>query len=95
MVNSQTVKFAGFAVGALLFAYALLIAKAGRYGDVSDKYASAFSTVGLVIITVAAGGFTRPPINLVLEAGGYVIAAVFGTVAFRRIANNQRLFKRA
>lgn len=95
MMDTESVKTLGICVGILLFAYAIALAKLDRYAKVSDKYASAFSTVGLAVVLVASGGFTRPPINLLAEVAGYLALAAAGTFAIWRIDNHQQRYQRA
>ena len=90
-----TVKTIGILVGFLLFLYAFAIAKLVRFERVSDRYASAFATVGLLVVLVASGGFTRPPANYGLELAGYLVAVVGATVAFWRIADKKSHFEEA
>lgn len=90
-----TVKMLGIGVAILLFAYAFAISKLTRYEQVSDKYASVFGTIALALLLVATGGFTRPPANYLLEAGGYAVTAAGATAAFHRIVNNQQRFEQA
>ncbi|WP_435075972.1 hypothetical protein [Halococcus sp. AFM35] len=91
-----TVKALGVLAGFLLIAYGFAIAGLPRYDTVSNKYASAISSVGLVLVLVATGGFfAGSRISLALEASGYAVGGIGGTLAFRRIANNQQRFEQA
>lgn len=90
------VKTLGVLAGFLLIGYGFAIAKLSRYEQVHDRYARRISTVGVVLILVATGGFvdgTRTA--LVLEGGGYAVGMVGGTWMFRRIANHQQRYEEA
>lgn len=91
-----SIKALGLLAGFLLMGYGFAIAGMGRYAMVSNKYASGISTVGLVVILVATGGFLAgSALSLALEGAGYLLAGFGGTLAFRRIANNQQRFEQA
>ncbi|EMA42670.1 hypothetical protein [Halococcus saccharolyticus] len=90
------VKALGIVAGFLLIGYGFAIRGAPRYDTVSDRYASAISSVGLILVLVATGGFfagTR--LSLALEGGGYLTGLIGGTWAFRRIANHQKRYEEA
>ena len=90
------VKTLGVLAGFLLIAYGFAIAGLPRYDDVSNRYASAISSVGLILVLVATGGFfAGSRFSLGLEASGYVVGLIGGTWAFRRIANNKQHFEKA
>lgn len=91
----QQIKAVGLLVAVILFGYALAIAYSSRYDRVSNKYASAFSTVALVVFLVALGGFFGPPTNRVVELAGYAIAIGGGSFAFARITQHKDRFRRA
>lgn len=90
------VKMIGVVAGFLLIGYGFVIAGAGRYDTVANRYASRLSTVGLAIVFVAAGGFLAGSwAALAFEAAGYLALGVGGTVAFRRIATHQQRYEEA
>lgn len=91
-----SVKALGILAGFLLIGYGFAIAKAPRYEQVDDRYASAISTVGLITLLVATGGFFAGTlVNLALEAAGYATSIVGGTWALRRIENHKPRYEEA
>lgn len=95
MTLRTTVKALGILAGFLLIGYGYVIAGADRYDDISNKYAASISTVGVILVLVATGGFFTSRVSLGLEAAGYIIGLGGGTWSFWHIANNQQHFERA
>ena len=96
MTLRTTVKAVGILAGFLLIGYGFVLAGVSRYDEVSNRYASAISSVGLILVLVATGGFfagTR--FSLALEAAGYAVGGIGGTWAFRRITTKKQRFEKA
>jgi SNF family Na+-dependent transporter len=89
------IKAFGGTVAAVLFAYALAIAYSARLDEVSNWYATGFSTVALIVFLAVVGGISPPPGNLVLETMAYVVAIGGGSAAFRRITRRPGRFEDA
>ncbi|WP_273835153.1 hypothetical protein [Halococcus sp. PRR34] len=91
-----SVKLLGILAGFLLLGYGFALAGRPEYDDVSDRYASRISTVGLILVLVATGGFLAGSlISLVLEGAAYVVGIVGGTIVYRRITHNQSHYEKA
>ena len=90
------VKALGIATGFLLIGYGFTIKYADRYDAVSDRYATAISTVGLLLVLVAtAGAVAWTRWGLAIEGTAYVSGLVGGTWAFRRITTHQQRYSEA
>lgn len=90
------VKTLGAVAGFLLIGYGFVLAGAGRYDPVSNRYASRLATAGLALVFVALGGFLAGSLTaLVLEGTGYLAAGLGGTLVFRRMANNKHRYEKA
>ncbi|GAA0200362.1 hypothetical protein [Haladaptatus pallidirubidus] len=81
-----SIKLAGLLVGTLLLGFGVAIWRLPRYEDTDDEYARYFGHVGFILLLVANGGVVWTPFwALALEAGGYALAALFGTRWFLRV----------